>query len=440
MQANSRAEIGGARDRRLLRNFASGGVARIVALVLALVQVPLVVGYLGREAYGFWLICSSIGGWLVLSDFGLSNGLLNALSRAYAKGDEEGANRAFSSCLAMLFSIAALGSFVLLPICLALPLEDWFHLSEPNLRAEARWAVYLAIVIPLWTIVSDGFTKPYSAYQEAGTSNAWQIAGGVLSLALIWLCIAFTQGMLAIMVAGSMGFLICRFLAGLQMVVWRRPWLFPRWSSVSFSTGKSLFQVGIRFFILSVSWLCLSNLGQIILGSSMGAAQNAAYGLSLRVLGYVMTVPNILHTSMWPAYVEASTRNDYQWMRKRFLHAVGVSVSFAGLCMILFSVAGPLIFKFWTRDVVAVSRPLLGTMIPLGIFYAAYSQISALLNALEEFRPLMVANVFSATLNILLALFLVRHYSDVGIVAASAVAGLLQNVLLIPAVSRIFRR
>jgi O-antigen/teichoic acid export membrane protein len=83
-------------------------VARGVTILTALVSVPLTVKYLGTERYGMWMTASSVIALLGFADFGMGNGLLNAVSEAHGKDDRKTAHMYVSSAFFMLLGVAAM--------------------------------------------------------------------------------------------------------------------------------------------------------------------------------------------------------------------------------------------------------------------------------------------------------------------------------------------
>lgn len=427
------------RDQKLLQALGSTGIARVLAMAVAVIQVPIVISYLGKEAYGFWLLCSSLAGWVVLSDLGMSNGLLNALSRAYAKDDPAEARSVFSSCLAMLGGIAVVGSVLLLPVIATLPIENWFHLQQVAVRDEARLVVYISLILPLWSLVADGWMKPYMAYQEVRVANLWLMLGSLLSLALVILATRLNGGVAAIILGSFSGHFFCRIAAGVQMVTWKRPYLRPRLSAVSIERSKKLFQTGSRFLIISVSWLLLVNIDQIVISSFLGADHNAAYGLAMKIFSYVMMIPNILHLSLWPAYAEAAERGDHNWIRSRFFRSLYVSVGLVGIILGCFAMFGQRFVLLWTKNVVTIDTPILLWMIVLGMAFAAVSQLTALLNAVERFRSLITGVVAAALVNLVLSILLVQWLREPGVMIATASGLILQCAIIAPEIKKFLR-
>src|ERR1700692_3845800 len=76
-----------------------------VQVSTSLITIPLTVHYLGDERFGLWMTISSVLAMANFADFGIGNGLLNAVADAYGKDDYERIRRAVSSGFAVLFGV-----------------------------------------------------------------------------------------------------------------------------------------------------------------------------------------------------------------------------------------------------------------------------------------------------------------------------------------------
>src|SRR5512136_2603306 len=75
-------EHGRSKERYRLIAFSgiSGLTARMIIALSGVVSVPLTVHYLGKEQFGLWMVVSSMVVWMQLADFGIGNGLTNAVA------------------------------------------------------------------------------------------------------------------------------------------------------------------------------------------------------------------------------------------------------------------------------------------------------------------------------------------------------------------------
>ena len=70
------------RHRHIAWTTVTAATAKAVTALTMLISVPLTLGYLGPERFGMWMAISAVIAMLGFADFGLSNGLLNAVAHA----------------------------------------------------------------------------------------------------------------------------------------------------------------------------------------------------------------------------------------------------------------------------------------------------------------------------------------------------------------------
>ncbi len=99
------------RDKRIALTGVSSITAHVVSALLGLVSVPLTINYMGKEKFGLWMLISSLIVWIQLSDFGIINGLNNALAEANGRNDKQASNSYMSAALTAT-SIISISSIV----------------------------------------------------------------------------------------------------------------------------------------------------------------------------------------------------------------------------------------------------------------------------------------------------------------------------------------
>jgi O-antigen/teichoic acid export membrane protein len=76
------------RHRRIALTGLVSVAAKAVSIITMLIVVPLTLNYLGAERYGLWMTISSVIAMMVFADFGIGNGLMNAITESYGKNDK----------------------------------------------------------------------------------------------------------------------------------------------------------------------------------------------------------------------------------------------------------------------------------------------------------------------------------------------------------------
>ena len=121
MAEPSAAQRGRARSRRATLTALTNLVAKLVTVGTSFATVPLTLHYLGDERFGLWMTISSLSALLAFADFGLGNGLLNAVAEASGRDDPAAIRRLVASAAAMLGTVALALLLVLRPYVLTLP-------------------------------------------------------------------------------------------------------------------------------------------------------------------------------------------------------------------------------------------------------------------------------------------------------------------------------
>ena len=250
-----RIEGGDHRHRRvlaILQGVVTGLGNKLIGMAISFLSVPLTIGYLGTERYGAWVTIGSLLAWLSLTDFGLGNGLTNAVTTAAGQDRSDLVRMHLSNGLALLSGIAvAIG----LVAAIAWPFLDWgavFGVRNPATLAELGPAVATALAIFLVQFPLSTGGKVYMAYQEGRIGAYWGVAGNVLSL-LALITVTRTGGGLVWLVLAVSGVQMLVTLASNAWVyVHHRPYLRPGFRHVDRSEMRSLSAVGGKFFLIQI--------------------------------------------------------------------------------------------------------------------------------------------------------------------------------------------
>ena len=77
------------RYRRIVLNTIASVFARISTAIVSLAIIPMLLTYLDKQLFGMWTTITVTVTWFTLFDFGIINGLVNAISEAYGRDDRE---------------------------------------------------------------------------------------------------------------------------------------------------------------------------------------------------------------------------------------------------------------------------------------------------------------------------------------------------------------
>jgi O-antigen/teichoic acid export membrane protein len=245
-------------------------VQTVAAVLINLVQVPLLYRYLARDAMGAWMIFASIGLFLLLWDLGL--GVTFARSMAYARGRKQGdpaAPRNADADPADLLRTVSLTYWVLGAALFLVALgAGWIYLGRLKFDVTPFQTVWLAwVVYALGCAVNLGAATPFHCLNGLGDVGIEQLLGTACNLlALAANVIVLVSG--AGIVALSVVFVARGFVA--RAAAWiilkrRHAWLFERAGQFSFTRLKSLGGDSLRILLTRLgAFLTLQTPGLVI--------------------------------------------------------------------------------------------------------------------------------------------------------------------------------
>ena len=88
----------------------------------------------------------------------------------------------------------------------------------------------------------------------------------------------------------------------------------PKFSKVDFVLGKSLFSLGLQFFVIQIAGIIQFQTANIILIRYFGSIEVTNYNIAFKYFSVLTMFMSILMTPLWSAVTEAYAKEDYQWI------------------------------------------------------------------------------------------------------------------------------
>ena len=410
------------RYRRIVLTTVSSIFARIVMVGSTLVSVRLTYNYLGAERYGLWMAISSIVTLLGFADFGMGNGLLNAISEANGREDREKAARAVSSAFFMLIGIAMLIAVLFILVYQMIPWKKVFNVESLEAVQEAGPAMVVFFACFLINLPLGIVQRIQLGYQEGFQNNLWLVAGSLLGLAGVLLAIEAKSGLPWLVFAMTGGPVAAAAANGLHLFGWKRPWIRPRWIRISGSETKKLISTGILFIILQLSYSLIFASDNLIAAQVLGPIEVSKYSIVQKMFSVALLAVNIILLPLWPAYGEAITRRDISWVRKTLVYSLFLCLMIAGIPSFVFVIFGSQIIQYWVGSVISPSLPLLVGFWVWTILYTGGSVVGTFLNAVSVLKFQVVIALITSVVSLVMKFYLAKAIGLPGIIWG-AVAG-----------------
>jgi O-antigen/teichoic acid export membrane protein len=305
--------------QRIRRAVLTGSIvtlARVVQIGTSLVTIPLTLKYLGNERFGLWMSISSVLAMAAFADFGIGNGVLNSVAKAFGSGDGDSIRRTVASGFAVLSSIAAA---ILILFFSIYPFVAWdrvFRVTSPIARAEAGPAMAVFVVCFALNISMDVVQRVQLGLQQGYRYGMWQLSASAVALlgvlGGIWLHVSLP--VLVIAFAGAPVF--ATSLNTVHFFGFLRPDLRPSLRLISREVISRIVRLGGLFFVLQLVASLASSADNFIIARMLGAVMVPEYSIPQRLFTTLSMMSGMLVSGLWPAYGEAIASGDLDWVRR----------------------------------------------------------------------------------------------------------------------------
>ncbi len=419
---------------RMLHGGVSGLLGRGLALLVSAVSLPLTVRYLGKLEYGVWITISSSVVMLSVLDLGIANTLTNLISEAFAEQEpvrsQQAARRAFSTALGLTVAI----SLMLAGVAGVLwHLLDWgrlLQIHDPELVRQARLAVAISIGYFLLSLPLNLANRVLSGYQEVHTTNYFAMISSLLGLGSILWIIAIRGSLVQLMLAFCVSMLMGLFLLNAWLLMHSKPWLRPHHREMSREVARSLFRQGALFFVLQLTGLVVFNSDNLVITHYLGPAEVTPYSVAWRLTSYASLLQSLLIPSFWPAFTEAYTRREMDWVRSTYRSMNRKSLTAVLAAAVLIGVVGRPLIRVWAGRDAAPPLLLLWTMAVWAVVVSVTTNQALLLTATNRLKLEAAVAVTAAVANLALSIVLVQRIGAEGVILSTLLSFLV--IMVVP--------
>lgn len=430
---------GNKRSVTVKKNIYASLLIKGCSIVISLLLVPLTLGYVSSELYGVWLTLSSVLIWLNFFDIGFTLGLKNKLAEAIALKDWNKGKKLVSTTYFMMVVIF-IPLFIILE--LLVPLVDWssFLNVSQAYNEEIVRTLHLLVACFCLQMIVNVLLAVVAAFQKVALSTVFPVIGNFLSLLLIYILtrtappslvwLGLVISVMPVLVTAVASFIL--FRGNFKKVS-------PSFKCIARSQVKDLFNLGFQFFIIQIQAVVLYQTTNILISRASGADMVTSYNIAYKYLGVAMMIYTIILAPLWPAFTDAYTKKDFEWMNgiyRKMVKLFLLSVLCLG-CMITFSAR---VYHLWIGDKASVSFAM--TLI-VGLYVMIYSWNSlqvSLINGIGAIRLQTCVTVAGMILYLPLALFLGKLGGGMGVIYAMIAVSLFYSLLLTVQIRKILNR
>jgi len=376
--------------------------------------VPISINYVNPSSYGAWLTLYSIIGWFSFFDVGIGHGLRNKCAEAIAKKDDQLAKLYVSTTYASLIIISTFLFLFASFINIFIHWSEFLRVSS-SLEIDLRITFGIVFFFFCSRFILQTLGTVFAANQEPAYNQLLQTVGSVLCLLMVFVLtkLPFKPSISLLGFATLFPTILVFLIASFYFYKTSYKFLRPSLSYVNFSYFRSLFSLGINFFIINIAVLVIYSTANVIISRLFSSEVVTQYNIYFKFISISTMLFSIVTVPFWSAFTDAYIIKDILWIKqsiKKLIYLWLILVPFI-IIMVIFS-------KFFIILWVGTSIKLDQTLVILMAVYAIISTWASIfvyfLNGTGKIRLQLYTYVCLAILYIPLTM-LFSKYLNLGV-------------------------
>lgn len=434
MKMNIKKIFGGDHRTALIKkNIAGSLLIKGWSCIVQFLIVPLSLQCLTKYEYGIWLTINSILMGIDAIDVGLGNGLRNRLAEAMALDNRDMARQQVSTTFFMLVMIM-LPLIILFVVSMQFVDCNALMNVSPELVPNIRGILVASVAIMGSTFIFKFIGNMYMGLQLPAINNLLVVLGQTVSLGVLFvISLLGHSSLMTVAVAFTASPLLVYLIAYPVSFLGKYSILAPSFRFFDMESLRSLFGLGMKFFVIQVSGLMLFMSSNVIISHVMNPAEVTPYQIAYRYFSILYMLFAIIASPLWSATTDAYTKGDWDWIRRamrKMNMLLVVSVAF----VMLMIVVAPLFYHLWIGDKVEVELSLNIMMAIYSYMLVVSNSYSYILMGIGKIRMILIVTVSEMIIFVPIEYFACKYVGTTGLltslILSTAICAILNNMQL----------
>lgn len=396
-----------------------------IAIVISLLIIPITIDYLEPEQYGIWLTISSMIMWISYFDIGLVHGFKNKFAEAIANNNNLLAREYVSTTF---FIMACIFIPIMIIAELINPHIIWssiLNISPQYNPTLVKVSAILIFFICIQLILGVTPAMLMASQRPAFASFITTIGQGIALICIYMLTLLPSKEMTYISFA--LAGVPCIVLLFFSILLFSKNYkkYRPSIKYIRINLINNIINLGVKFFIISISMLFIFQAVNIILSRTQGPNAVTTFNVTYKYFSIIQMAFIIILSPFWAAFTDAYTKKDYEWM-KRVYHKLNKTFYFFIILPIIQLIISPFIYKIWLPSTVFTSVTISFFMC-LYILMLTYSNLNMTL--INGTGKVYIQTIVYAFWGIISVPLLYRGSKEIGIVGVLIILTLVYAVL-----------
>lgn len=344
-----------------MRNAAGLLLVRALSMLANLVTLRLGLDLLEADAYGVWLVLSSVAVWISFLDFGIGNGVRNMVAESISHLDPARTQSVVSTGYLIVGGVSVFLSALTL---LVSPLVDWVGvLNAGGVHANGLQELATMTLIVFSLRLTASLILPILlGVSKAGLSGTIDATTSIVTLlGVALLNIWSVHSLFVLGILTSCISVLIPSIFSLAFYLGPHRSIRPRFSSLDAGLVRPLLRTGTKFFVINLAGLMVFASSNLVIVHLFGPHEVTQYNIAVRYFGVLSIGFSIFLTPFWSSFTDAYIKRDFEWIRQSIQRLRVYWVLLAALALMMLLMASH-VYSIWLGDSMQIPFVLSGAV------------------------------------------------------------------------------
>lgn len=413
---------------QILKNVGSSWFALGLNVLVGILLSPYIIHHLGDEAFGLWVIISSITGYYGLFDLGIRSSIIRYVARFSATDEHDELNRLVNTAMFTYGGIGVVSMAITLIaaryVYAIMGIAPEFVVTARFLLVMVGMAVSLGFPLGVFGGILEGLQRFYLL-------NLTSISTTLLRALLIVLALRHGRGLLTV----ALITVALPLLGGLvnAMAAFRhlRLRLGPQY--VSLSNLRMIASYSGTTFIIIVATRLRFKTDALVIGTFVSAAAVTYFTVGSRLVDYASDLVSSLAQIFVPMSTQSDAKGDIDGLRKILIVGNRACSFIIFPITTIFTILGKSFIEVWVGPkYVASAYPVMLVLLLPTTLMLAQSASGRTLWGMAKHRTWAWVVLAEGAANLILSVVLVRSYGILGDAIGTAIPLTCSMIFFLP--------
>ena len=379
-------------SKKKFHNYLSGILVKGAILLSQLFLIPIYISGLGVGKYGEWLIITTIPGYLLLSDLGLTQTVTNEMCRLINLKKYEEQERLFKSTVSFLFLLGVILMVLFAGVFLVFNIRDVFNLTYIT-EHECFWilgfyvlnvvlSLIFRLVIGYFKALNEFYKHEYVLFATYMLDFVCTLLVLTLKLPLFYIPLSFS------VIRFIIFFIINRHLSSIPF--------YKIGLTRELKYAKDMLPVSIKLSFFTLGYALLLQGNTMMVGTMLGGTAVVIFNTVRTLINSIKAFVSVFYLPTMPEFSILMSENRYaEAGRKMASLLVRIFLMSLGICLFIYFFRD-FIMQLWLKNSITYSNVFIIFMLLSILFQNLWNAASMLPLAINNLSKLSLFPVLCA--------------------------------------------